>query len=100
MYLLLLIILFWIKVKDKDAPGYSDIVTNRIAISDMKKKVIHGEYSNIQQLDLDISLMINNCQLYNIEGSLPYEVLFLLYSCYLNNLSGSKAITCFLETTS
>ena len=61
-------------MKDKDAPGYSDIIKDRIALSDMKKKISLSQYKHIQELNKDVALMVSNCQLYNIEGSFPYEV--------------------------
>eukprot|EP01032_Pedospumella_encystans_P011817 gene11817-13713_t len=61
---------FALPVSDKIAPGYSEIVKNKMALSDMKKKIARGEYPSLESFGEDIELIVNNCRLYNSRSSI------------------------------
>ena len=65
--------LFAKPVTDDEAPGYSDVVTNPMDFRTIKEKTDRGEYGKgpdlVEGLYSDILLVMDNCALYNEEGS-------------------------------
>ena len=52
--------IFTQRVKNKDAPGYFDVVRNPIDLSVMKGKAKRRAYSNLDDLRADLKQMIHN----------------------------------------
>lgn len=61
---------FLYPVKKKDAPGYYDIIKNPIDLSTIQKNTENNLYQNKMELIEDIKLMRDNCQMYNISGTI------------------------------
>lgn len=61
---------FLFPVKKKEAPGYYDIIKNPIDLSTIQKNTENNLYKNKVELMEDIKLMRDNCQLYNISGTI------------------------------
>jgi len=61
--------LFKYPVTDEEAPGYSDMISNPMDLSTMKKKNEAGAYSTWEELAMDIQLMFKNALKYNSKGS-------------------------------
>lgn len=61
------------EVTDKDAPGYSSVVTNPMDFGKMRTKIETGEYGSGTEaataLYNDFKLVFDNCYLYNDEGN-------------------------------
>lgn len=68
---------------DKIAPGYSDIVKNKMALSNMKKKIALGEYPTLEAFGEDIKLIVNNCRLYNSRSSIFVRVSVILCTIFV-----------------
>ncbi|CAF0741477.1 unnamed protein product [Adineta steineri] len=92
-YLLRLLILkdkegfFQYPVTDQLAPGYSQIITNPMDFSTMKKKINHDEYSNILEFCSDFELMCNNAMKYNRPETIYWQAAKRLLS------TGNKSMT-------
>lgn len=57
--------LFFLKVTDKVAPGYSRIIKHPMSISTMEEKVDESSYLSVDDWRSDVHLMFRNCQEYN-----------------------------------
>ena len=51
-------------------PGYYDIIKNPMDIATMTKKLRAGKYLSKAAVQADIDLIVSNCSLYNMPGSL------------------------------
>ena len=60
--------LFGQKVKEKDAPGYYNLIVTPIDLSVIKVRCKHNEYRAANDFLDDVSLMAANALLYNGQG--------------------------------
>ncbi|KAI8335708.1 hypothetical protein BC941DRAFT_62295 [Chlamydoabsidia padenii] len=55
------------------APGYYDIIKNPMDLGKIKKKVDEKVYTSFSQFEADVRLMLSNCYIFNLPGSLAYD---------------------------
>lgn len=60
--------LFGQRVKEKDAPGYYNLIVTPIDLSVIKGRCKRSEYKSANEFLDDVSLMAANAQLYNGQG--------------------------------
>ena len=54
-------------------PDYLTVVTDPMDLSTMKAKLEDGEYSKVEDLEIDFELMISNCLTYNSPDTIFYK---------------------------
>ena len=63
------------QVSDKDAPGYSQIIKTKMALSIMKSKLTAREYSGgLNEFSDDVELIVQNCCTFNSFETVFYKV--------------------------
>lgn len=60
-------------VTEEDAPGYSEMIKVPMDLSLIERKFNSSEYSSLEDLEKDFSLMIDNCKKYNTVGTKYYN---------------------------
>uniref|UniRef100_A0A7S3R1G0 Bromo domain-containing protein n=1 Tax=Dunaliella tertiolecta TaxID=3047 RepID=A0A7S3R1G0_DUNTE len=65
--------LFAAPVKEKEAPGYHEVVKQPMDLGTIDDRLRKRRYSSVQQFLSDVALVWHNCFLYNEEGDLVYE---------------------------
>ncbi|KAI9019714.1 Bromodomain-containing protein, partial [Hyaloraphidium curvatum] len=58
---------------DNIAPGYSALVQEPIALSDIERNIKTGGYESFYEFLGDLHLMVSNAKFYNKQGSYPYK---------------------------
>jgi histone acetyltransferase len=73
-------------VTPDEAPDYFDVITNPIDLKTMCNRIRQdNHYKNKQMLYVDLMLMVNNCKLYNDDGS-TYTQCAIQLEKYVNTL--------------
>jgi hypothetical protein len=68
-------------VSDKEVPEYSRVISHKMALSDMRKKVTSGAYTGLVAFNLDMVLIVDNCALFNAGN--PPILLVISYILYV-----------------
>jgi hypothetical protein len=61
-----------LQVSDREAKGYSAVIKNKMALSNMKTKQMRRDYSSIDEFNEDVELIVSNCLTFNIT-SVKYQ---------------------------
>lgn len=56
-----------------EVPDYMDVVKEPMDLSTMRKKLKHGEYFTLDEMEADFNLMIQNCLAYNNKDTIFYR---------------------------
>lgn len=79
------LIFFILKVSDRDAPGYSQVIKNKMAFSMMRARLSARQYGSLDEFHADVELIVRNCCTFNM-----MESIFAKVVC--NNLLFNKFI--------
>jgi hypothetical protein len=63
-----------VQVTDREASGYSAIIKNKMALSNMRTKQTRRDYSSLDEFSEDVELIASNCVTYNGEASIYGQV--------------------------
>jgi hypothetical protein len=63
-----------LQVSDREAKGYSAIIKNKMALSNMKTKQMRRDYSSIDEFNEDVELIVSNCLTFNTSSPKYQEV--------------------------
>jgi len=64
----------FMELPDKKAyADYYQVISQPICLGDVRSKIVNCQYSSVQDMQNDISLMVSNAQKYNQEGSVIYN---------------------------
>ena len=55
-------------------PGYSKIIKNKMALSNMKTKIYRSDYSSLEDFQEDIQLISDNCRNFNVGSEMFVQV--------------------------
>lgn len=54
---------------DSDAPGYSETIANPVAFDTMRAKLRNRQYGSFSDFEVDVEVMLQNCEQYNTHSS-------------------------------
>ena len=78
--------IFYFRVTDAIAPGYSTYIKNPMDFSTMKKKLEAEKYSSIDTFDYDMKVIFDNCIIYNGADSVFGKLAHSLYQKWKNKM--------------
>ncbi len=88
--------MFWVPVSEEDVPGYYDIITKPIALSDMQEKIQQNIYQTFGQFKVDCNQMFENAFGFNPRNSVFYQqatALQQLFHQLCSHLSNKLSVT-------
>ena len=78
--------IFYFRVTDAIAPGYSEYIKSPMDFSTMKKKLDAGKYTTLDIFDYDIKVIFDNCIIYNGADSVYGKLAHSLYQKWKNKM--------------